>query len=191
MLKQQYWLLAGFMIVAGFFAVDVQAQAQPLRIGYTDHEVIIVNMPRYQEVQQQLQQEYNQGQQELQTQATAFQEKVDRYSREQALLSEESRQQREQALIQEQQQLQQQAAEREQALTQRETEMLAPLYESVGAAIEEVAREQNLDLVLRMQVGVQQMILYANEESVVNITLDVARKLGINVEESAAATGGN
>lgn len=161
------------------------ADAQALKVGYTDHEIIIVNMPEYQDVQQRLQQEYQGSQQEIQTLYQDYQDKVSRYQKQQALMSEEKRAEREQELMQIQQQIQQQAQQKDQALAQREAEMMQPLLEKVQNAIDTVAQNKGLDLVLRSQVGQQPVLLYVNEETVQDITMDVAVALGLDVDESS------
>jgi outer membrane protein len=60
----------------------------------------------------------------------------------------------------------------------RQAELLQPLLERVQTAIDEVSADQQLALVLRAPA-----ILYINESLVVDITPDVARKLGIPVPE--------
>lgn len=168
------------------------ADAQAVKIGFTDHELIIANMPEYQEIQQELQQEFQQSQQQLQQRYEQFQEKVQRYQKQQALLSEETRQQRETELQQLQQELQQSAQQSEQQLAQREAEMLSPVYERVDTAIKAVAKEQGLDIVLRNQVGpLQPVILYVNEDTVADITPDVARRLGLDVDVDAETASTN
>lgn len=176
-----------------FAGLTNDANAQTLEVGYTDHEVIIVNMPDYQDVQEQLQSEYQGSQQELQTLYQDYQDKLEKYQKQQALLSEERRQEREAELMQLQQQIQQQAQQKDQALAQREAELMQPILEKVQAAIDKVAEAQGLDLVLRSQVGTQPVILYVNEDSITDITLDVARELGLDVSEAeaAAATSSN
>lgn len=182
------------LIVAALFALpaftgaaDAQAQVQGLRVGYTDHEIIIVNMPEYRNVQNQLEQHFRGGQEEMQTLYQDYQERLERYQRQQALLSEDRRQEREQELMQLQQQIQQSAAEKEQELAQREAQLMQPLFEQVQAAIDAVAQQHNLDLVLRANAGNQPLILYVNPQSVTDITIDVARRLGIEVDTDAAA----
>lgn len=174
------------LAVLGLVGLSIPAQAQqvlPLRVGYTDHELIIANMPEYRNVQQQLQEEYQSSQQVLQTMAQDFQGKVDRYQKQQALLSDERRQERETELAQAQQEIQQKASDAEQQLAQREAELLSPIFERVDKAIKEVAQEHKLDLVLRIQAGpMQPIILYANEDRVIDITRDVAGKLGLPIE---------
>lgn len=176
------------LAVPAFFST---ADAQALNVGYTDHEVIIVNLPDYQQLQQQLQQEYQGSQQEIQTLYQDYQEKVARYQKQQSLMAEDKRAEREQELMQLQQSLQQQAQEKDQALAQREAELMQPLLEKVQNAIDVVAQRRGLDLVLRTQVGQQPVLLYVNEETIQDITMDVALELGLDVTDAAPATGSN
>ena len=179
----------GLLLLAG---VSTDAQAQALKVGYTDHEVIIVNMPAYQQVQQQLQEEYASSQTTLQALYQEYQGKVERYQKQQALLSEEKRAEREQELMQAQQDIQQRAAQSEEDLAQREAELLEPIFVQVDEAIQSVAREQGLDLVLRSQAGpMQPIILYVNEDKILDITPQVARKLGLEVDDTQAASTSN
>lgn len=193
MLKRIPGLLMLMLVAAPLFGTAAKAQTQPLQVGYTDHELIIVNMPDYQRIQQQLQQEYVTAQEGLQQQSQQFQQQVERYQTQQSLLSEQSRTEREQELMQRQQELQQAAMQQEQQLQQREAELMQPLFERVQTAIDQVAQQRGLDLVIRSQVGMQPVILYVNEDRLVDITLDVARRLGIEVDEepAAAATPGS
>jgi outer membrane protein len=170
---------------------DARAQTSPLKIGYTDHELIIVNMPDYRSIQEQLQKEYQGSQEEIQSLAKDYQEKLDKYQKQQALLSPERRQEREQELINLQGQIQKTAQEKEQSLAEREAELMRPLFERVQKAIDEAAAEAGLDLVLRSQVGVQPVILYRNEKTIVDITEAVARKLGLDVDGDQAAASSN
>jgi outer membrane protein len=178
-------LAAVFALPAVGGASDANAQAQGLRIGFTDHEIIIVNMPEYRRVQTQLQEMYRGGQQELQGMYQDYQERLDRYQRQQALLNEQRRAEREQELMELQQQIQEQGQQREQQIAEREAELMAPLFQRVQGAIDNVASRRNLDIVLRANVGNQPMILYVNPNTITDITLDVARELGIEVDENA------
>ena len=59
------------------------------------------------------------------------------------------------------------------------------IFEQVDAAIQAVSKEKGLDIVLRSNIGASQpLILYVNEDKIVDITLDVARKLGLDVSEA-------
>ncbi|MFW5973469.1 MAG: OmpH family outer membrane protein [Bacteroidota bacterium] len=176
-------------LVAAVVALPVisgtaQAQSQMLKVGYTDHEIIIVNMPEYQQVQNQLQQQFRSGQEEMQSLYQDYQDRLDRYQRQQALLSEERRAEREQELMELQQEIQQAAAQKEEEIAEREAELMAPLFQRVQSSIDTVARRQGLDLVLRANAGNQPLILFVNQDTVTDITMDVARDLGIKVDET-------
>jgi len=175
----------GLALVVLLVPTAQQAAAQDLQVGYTDHELLIVNMPEYQDLRQQLEQDYSGTQEELQGLIEEYQQMAERYQRQQALLSDERRQEREQELAQLEQQIRERQQQGEQALQQREAELLSPLLQRVDEAIQEVANEQSLDLVLRNQVGpMQPVILYVNPDRIQDITLPVARKLGIQVDEN-------
>ena len=174
------------MLVAGVSTTTTTAQAQssPLKVGFTNVELLTVNMPAYQNVQRQLQTELQQQQATLQDSMAVLQEKADRYQKQQALLSPERRAEREQELMMLQARLQQRAQQAEAGLAQREQELMQPLFERVRGALEEVAEAKSIDIVLS-----ETAILYINEDKIVDITLDVARKLGIEVDESAGTAG--
>lgn len=174
------------LAVTGAFVATPPAHAQALKVGFTDHELLIVNMSEYQQVQEQLQGEYTTSQQDLQAAMQDYQERLDRYQKQQALLSPERRQEREQELMQLQGEIQQSAMQAEQQLAAREAELLRPLVERVRSAIETVAEAQSIDLVIR-----EPSILYINEDKIVDITLAVASELGIEVDETdGTATSG-
>ncbi len=173
------------------FATAAQAQQLPaLRIGYTDHEVLISNMPQTRTIQEELQAELESGQRILQSMQDDLAGKVDRYQKQQALLSEERRQERQQELISLEEELRNKAAELEQGLVQRELDLMGPIYQQVDTAIQTIAAEKNLDLVLRTQAGpAQPILLYVNEDRITDITLEVARELGIDVDAAMQAAG--
>ena len=183
-------MLPGLLAVALFAG---SASAQNLKVGYTDHELIIVNMPDYRSIQEELQKDITGGQAELQQMYQSYQEKLERYQKQQPVLSEDIRAQREQELMELQGQIQQSATQKEQAVAERHAEMMAPILERVQNAIDKVSKARDLDLVLRAQAGQEPIILYVNEQTITDITMDVARELGLDVtdeEPTASAPGG-
>ncbi len=181
--------LWGSLLVALFLTLPAGAQA--LKVGYTDYEVLLANMPQMESVQQQLQSFYTETQQRLQQQAKDFQDKAQRYEKQASLLSAEARTEREQELSTLQQQVQQAAQQGDQQLAQRRAELMRPLFERLQAAIDTVSKRNGLDLVLPTQVGGDPVILYINQERIVDITREVATELGIPVDAEAAAAPGN
>ncbi len=153
--------------------------AQTLKIGYADPEVIITYMPEYQTVQQQMAVEYRTSQEALQALAEDFQERVEKYQKQQPLLSVARQAEREQELAQLQAEIQTSAAAKDQELAKKQEEMMAPLLERVQTVIDEVAAEKGLDIIIRSPA-----LLYVNEDHVVNLNIEIAQKLGIVIDES-------
>jgi len=122
--------------------------------------------------------EYRTSQEALQALAEDFQERVDRYQRQQPLLSEERRAEREAELAALQQEIQNSAAAKDEELAARQDELMAPLLQLVQDAIDSIAKAKGLDIVMRSPA-----LLYVNDERVVNINVDIARQLGIEVDE--------
>ncbi len=161
--------------------LNLSASAQALKIGYADPEVIITYMPDYQVIQQQMAAEYRTSQEALQALAEDFQERVTKYQKQQPLLSTERQAQREAELAQLQSEIQDSAARKDQELSKKQEDLMAPLLERVQEVIDEVAAEKGLDLVFRSPA-----ILFVNEDTVVNINLDIAERLGIEIDEESA-----
>ncbi len=182
----KHFLSVVTMLVLGLSVISGgTVQAQKLKVGYTDHEVLIAAMPDYAKIQGQLQQEFAGAQEALQSLAADFQAEVEKYQKQQSLLSAERRAEREQELGARQQELQEAAGRKDQELAALEADLMQPIFDRVQGVIDEVALANGLDLVIRHRVGTQPVILYRNEETVIDITLDVAKKLGIEVDEEA------
>lgn len=175
------------------FGGAAQAQDAP-RIGYTDYELIIVQMPEYRELQQTLQTQAQTDQEELAAMEQNIQQKFAEYQEQSGVLSPEARQTREDEIVQLQTELQQDQQRRLQALDRRQNELLQPLLEQLQNAINEVATARGLELVLSSRVSTEPVILYAGEGYTTDITAEVMSELGISMTQSqqgAAAPGGN
>lgn len=157
-------------------------QAQELSIGFADPEVIITYMPEYQTIQQQMAAEYQTSQEALQALAEDFQDRVAKYQKQQPLLSAERQAERETELAQYQQEIQQSAAQKDEELSKKQEDLMAPLLERVQSVIDELSAELGLDLVIRSPA-----LLFVNEDKIRNINLDIARKLGVEIDEEATA----
>lgn len=176
-------LAVGALLLLLAAAPAAQAQQSTTQIGYTDYELVIVQMPQYRDVQQQLQQQAQADQEALAQQEQAIQEKFIDYQNNQAVLSAEARQGREEEIVQMQTDLQREQQRRLQALGRREAELLQPLLERLQGAIDEVATARGLALVLSSRVGSEPAILYAGP-STVDITAEVMSKLGISMTQN-------
>ena len=144
------------------------------KIGYTDPDLIIASMSEYNQVMQQVQAFYQTKQQELQQEALDLERAVGEYQNQAGLMTAEAKTAKETELAGRQQAIQQKAAQAEQEFNAKQAELLEPLLAKVQKAIDEVAVAQSLAMVVRAP-----MLLYANDTQTVDITREVAAKLGI------------
>ena len=171
-----------------FFSIvlNLQAQAQSnnseLKIGYVNPQSILANMPEMRAVQQRLQNFTARKQRELSTLEQDFQSQVVEYQQKVGVISAEAQQQEEARLGQLQQELLQAQEVAEQELAQRRDELVGPLLEQIGSAIEAVAQKQALSYVLNTTTSSGDMIiLYASEDfrAKFDITQSVMEELGM------------
>ena len=171
-----------------FFSIvlNLQAQAQSnnseLKIGYVNPQSILANMPEMRAVQQRLQNFTARKQQELSTLEQESQTQVAEYQQKVGVISADAQQQEEARLGQLQQELLQAQEVAEQELAQRRDELVGPLLEQIGAAIEAVAQKQGLSYVLNTTTSSGDMIiLYASEDfrAKFDITQSVMEELGM------------
>lgn len=180
-MKKSIFSILITLLMLGITQVD--ATAQSLKIGYADPEIIITYMPEYQGVQQQIAAEYRTSQEALQALAEDFQERVDRYQKQLPLLSAERQAEREAELTTLQAEIQNSAASKDQELAARQDELMAPLLQMVQDAIDAIAKEKSLDVVIRSPA-----LLYVNPDTVININVDIAQRLGIEIEDESTAS---
>ncbi len=185
MLQRIFRIAALGLLLFSALSADALAQIAALKVGYTDHASLIAAMPLFQQAQQTLQAEARQDEEGLRAMYDEYQEKLSRYQKQQALLSAERRTEREQELLLLQQDIQNAEQMSQQKLGERQIELYEPIFKLVDDALQAVAKEKGLDIVLRSRIGpTEPLILYVNEEKIIDITLDVAQKLGLDVSEA-------
>jgi len=163
--------------IATIFITSGPVLGQAIKIGYTDAQLIVAQMNEYRTILSQLQGMADSGQTEYQGLIQSYQEKLADYQKKQALLSDQARTTREQELTTMQGEIQQFLANKERELAQREEELMNPLLERVQNAINAVAGERGLTLVLNAQAAGSPVLLYA--DSSMDVTELVMNKLGI------------
>ena len=156
------------------------ASAQAVKLGYADAELVLINLPEYKTNAEQVQREIQSSQQELEALSGELQEDVQKFEKQAPILSPEKVEERQSELQRRYLALQQEGANREQELAKLEADLMNPLIEKVGNAVNAVAAEKGLDVVFKSPG-----LLYVNSNTVVDITADVARRLGIQVADSA------
>jgi len=181
-MTRRFSLFAALLALVAF-APTATAQ---VKIGFADHEVILQAMPQMAQVRQALQADYQQRQMALQSQSQELQTKAEDYQRRQSLLTAEARQTAERELGLLQDSLQRASQGAEQAIRRREAELMQPLFLSLQNAIDAEAAGKGLDLVLPTRVNNDPLILFVNRERVMDITREVAIRLGINPDAAEA-----
>lgn len=176
--------LAAFLLVLGFGVTNtVQAQAgEDVKIGYVNPQAILANMPEMKAVQQRIQNFALRKQQELVQKEQAFQAEVTTYQQKIGVISAEAQAQEEERLGQLQAELVQAQQTAETELEQKRQELVGPLLEQIGNAINVVAERMNLTYVLNTTTSTGDLvILYASEEysAKYNITEAVMEELGM------------
>lgn len=129
--------LAGMMLLAG----TAPAEAQTLRIGYIDSQVILQAAPGAQEAQEAFDQQMEQYREEIQRRGSELDELVQQYQRQQSTLSPEARDARENEIRTREIQYQQRLEEMEQEAQQRQQQLVEPILERMAEAIDDIRAE--------------------------------------------------
>lgn len=158
------------------------SEAQNLKIGYANAELVMIYVPEYKQIGEKVQRQLQSSQEMLQAKADEFQEAYDKFEKQADLLPEDKRQARANELNLQYQSLQQLQIQKEGEVTQFEAGLMNPLVEKVQKAVDAVAAEQGLDIVLKSPG-----ILYVNPDKIVDITNLVASKLGVDLEKELSA----
>lgn len=180
-MKKLSLLFIAFVIA--FLTVDVAKAQEEIKIGYVNPQAVLAKMPEMAAIQRRLQNFAEQKQEELLQQEQDFQAAVTEYEQKAGVRTEEANQREQERLSQMQQELMTAQEEAEAALQQRRQELLSPMFNQIGTAIDSVADEMGLSYVLNTTTSSgDQIILYASEEyqEKYDITDDVMVELGVD-----------
>ncbi len=179
--------LAALALVAAL--APAGARAQTVRLGYLDPDLIVVRMPQYASVQQQLrarQQEIATGLQVAEDSIrTKFQEL--QALGQSAVASASAREQREQEILQMQAGLERRQQAGLQELGRREAELLQPILDQLQTAIDAESAAQGLTMVLAARANNAPVLLFASDAAV-NLTEPVMTRLGIELPAAGSGT---
>ncbi len=171
--------LSAAVVIAALQATAITAEAQTIKMGYADAELVLVNLPDYKANAEKVQRQVASSQQELELLSNELQEDMQKFEKQRPILSPEKLEERQRELQQRYLELQKQGATKEEELARFEADLMNPLIEKVSNAVDAVAEAKGLDIVFKSPG-----LLYVNPETVTDITLDVARRLGIKVDET-------
>lgn len=160
-------------------AVSMAQTSEPLKIGYADVEYIFSQMPEAKQIETQLQtlqtqlkKQYDNKLTEFQTKLKLYQSSVDDPNIPPAVKQNSARE-----LEQLQANLQTLQEESQSDLQKRNAELLGPVQEKVGKAIETVAKENGYSLILNNQISGLDVILFGDEK--IDVSDLVLKKMGV------------
>jgi len=181
MKKKSIWIFTlVVMMQTGW--IGLKGQNKPLKIGYTNLEIVLSLMPEYAQVEKELQLFEQKLLDQLKVKQEYAQMKLEEY---QTLFSEgkltpEQQKQMEQELLKLDKEIREFTQQSEQKLLEKRNEKLQPIIEKLQKAIDDIAKEEGYDYILNASnmTGISP-ILHAPPEH--NITQKLLKKLGIDL----------
>ena len=149
------------------------ANAQGMKIGYVDSQVIIDMMPESAKIQQDLQAYYSELQAQLQAMATEYQTKMRDYEANSATMSNILRQSKEKEIVDLQGRIQEFQAGAESDLAAKQEELSKPMLDKIKKAIDDVVKAKGLAYVF------EKTVILSIGDSAIDVTPDVKAKLGL------------
>lgn len=165
--------------------VGFAAQAQDIKIGYTNVEFIMDLMPEMEQIGADIQDYQTQLQTNIQTKAADFQRQVQTYQQAAQTMTEEARAAKEGELSKLQGDLQKYEQDAQVSYQRKLGELLEPVQTKVINAINTVAAENNYTHVFAETAGQAPVLLYTKEED--KFTELVLAKLGLEMPAAPTA----
>lgn len=157
---------------------SVQAQ---MKIGYTNAELVLLLMPEYKTVDQQIRTAQQKYQETINIKRQYLESKMQEYQEyvQGGTLSQEDVQKRQQDLLNLQKEIEDYIEDAETQMQKKRTELLEPLANKLKTAIEEMAKEKGYDYVINANLGGGSILLHMPLEH--DITIPLLKKLGVDV----------
>lgn len=161
--------------------VSLGLNAQNFKLGYTNIDVILQNMPDSKDIQNKLAVEKAQYDKLYQDKLTDAQKLLEDYQKNGPSMSAVIKADKEKTLQNKQNELQELQQNAEQALGRKQQELVGPVMDKIQAAIDAVAKENGYTFILNSDAGygTTPVILVAPESD--NITNLVYKKLGVAI----------
>lgn len=175
-MKTRWIFILAFLVAA----VSAKAQDSGLKIGYTNAEYILSNMPEAKQIEADLKDYEQQLSTQLQSKSADFDKKVQDYQRTAENMIPEVKADKERELQGLQQSIQKFQQDAQASLQRKQGELLQPAFDKIQTAIDEVAKANGYSHVLNSgqpEVGLN-ILLYARDED--NISDLVLKQLGID-----------
>jgi outer membrane protein len=175
-----------FSIFFSVIAFGAMAQAQPVtqKIGYADWDYIFSQMPEFKQIESELKAHSDQLKSQMDAKQKDFQTKYEAYTKLPATTPEAIRADKTRELEGLQESIQKFQQDAQTSLQNKNTALMEPVFNKVGKAIEETAKENGFTFIISPQLlQGGDILLYSDEKY--DISQMVLKKLGITAAKPA------
>lgn len=165
------------LVVLGIGALVSHAQTTTPKIGYADVDYIFSQMPEAKQIDAELKSLQAQLKNQIDTKYQEFQKKVADYQANLNTMLDAVRVNTERELKQMQDNIEKLQQDAQTTIQTKQTNLMAPVYDKVGKAIESTAKENGYTLILNQQIGGLDVVLYGEEKT--DISDLVLKKMGV------------
>ncbi|RDV14119.1 OmpH family outer membrane protein [Pontibacter diazotrophicus] len=164
-------LVAAFLLIS--FASFAQTSDQPLKIGYTNVEYILLQMPESKQIESELKTHSTQLESQLKNKYAEYETKLQAYEKSAATMDKVVRDDKEKELMNMNNSIQEFQRSAQASLQQKEKSLVDPVIAKIDKAIKDVAKENGYTYVISNQA-----LLAGPEDG--DISPIVLKKLGVD-----------
>mgnify|MGYP001071807404 CR=1 FL=1 len=175
-----------FTLALLFLGITSYAQTN-VKIGYTNVEYIVTQLPEYSSIEKQLEEFSVQLQKQLQSKIQEYRTKAQDLQQNYENMLPQVAKDKEEELGNLEQSINKFRQEADQSIQRKQMELLEPIYGKIESAIREVALANNYSHIFSDGMGAINILLYASEED--DVTNLVLKNLGVTPKEAAANSG--
>ena len=166
-----------FAVVLSAFGLTASAQGVVMKMGYTNVEYILSQMPEAKQVDSEFKAYEAQLQNQLQSKGTELQTKLQEYQQGAATMTDLVRADKEAELQSLNQRFEAFQREAQSSLQKKQAELYAPLFEKIGNAVKAVRTENGYDMIFSTGVPGVDILLDADDKY--DVSDLVFKKMGI------------
>ena len=170
-------LVAAFLLIS--FASFAQSDNQPLKIGYTNVEYILLQMPESKQIESELKTHSTQLENQLKTKYAEYENKLQAYEKSAATMDKVVRDDKEKELMNLNSSIQEFQRSAQASLQQKEKSLVDPVIAKIDKAIKEVRVENGYTYIISNQA-----LLAGPEDG--DISPLVLKKLGVDPAKAQA-----
>lgn len=164
-------LVVAFLLIS--FASFAQSGDQPLKIGYTNVEYILLQLPESKQIESELKTHSTQLENQLKTKYAEYESKMQAYEKGAATMDKTIREDKEKELMNLNNSIQEFQRNAQVSLQNKEKSLVDPVIEKIDKAIKDVAKENGFTYVISNQA-----LLAGPEDG--DISPLVLKKLGVD-----------